>query len=87
MPFSARSSTPDSKALEVLPIVRADGKKSLLLLGKAGQSIVVPDAASLLQGEKWTAQRIDADGLQEKVEVPTRGEWILPGYSLTLLMN
>ncbi len=83
----AASTTPDEKALEVLPIVRPDGKKSLLVLVKAGQSVVIPEASKLLGSEKWTAQRIDADGLHESVEVPARGEWSLPGYLLTLLLN
>jgi xylan 1,4-beta-xylosidase len=80
------STSADETALELLPIVQADGSRSLLLLAKADRAVEV-DAARLLGGRKWTAQRIDSAGLREKVEFPAAGQWSLPGYSVTLLRS
>ena len=77
----------DQAALEILPIVRANGGRSLLLLCKANRSVIVPNGAALL-GEKPThIRRIDANGLHDAVEMPANGDWTLPGYSLTLITS
>ena len=83
--IEAKSS--DDSTLEIIPLQRANNQKTLLLLNKADRAVSVPDALQVLAGQKWHAQRIDAAGLTMDFEVPEKGAWSLPGYSLTLLTS
>ncbi len=77
----------DEDALEVIALQRADNQKTLLLLNKAERSVTLPNALQVLAGQKWDTQRIDATGTTSGFQVPEKGVWTLPGYSLTLLSS
>ena len=78
-----KATSGDEKKLELWPVTRADGKKSLLVIAKADHSLVLPAAQTLLPGFK-VAHQLNAQGFVEKLE-PKTGEFTVPGYSLTLL--
>lgn len=80
-----KATTGDKALLELLPVTRKDGQKSLLILNKASGPLILPSANTLLPGFK-VAQQINSDRVQQKLEVPT-GQFAVPGYSLTLLTS
>jgi xylan 1,4-beta-xylosidase len=84
----AQSTSANEKNLEILPIVRTDGTRSLLLISKAGQRVTIPNAAALFPagGKTVNAMRIDANGVA-KIDAKdfSGAQWTIPGYSVTLL--
>lgn len=78
----------DEGLLEVLPVIRTDGVRSILLINKSNRTVTVPAQAKLMplqRHEKAALLRIDAAWPKEaSKEVPT-GDLPLPGYSATLL--
>jgi xylan 1,4-beta-xylosidase len=85
----ASTQVDDEAILEVLPVVRADKSRSLLLINKANRTVVVPGALKWLPvsgGQKQWAEQINHKGREVLVlpSAPT-GDLELPGYSVTLL--
>jgi xylan 1,4-beta-xylosidase len=81
-------SSSDESSLEVLPVVRADKTRSLLLIVKADRRVTIPAGAALFPtsaSQVVRAQRVDAQGYSEQLDMPKAGTWTLPGYSVTLL--
>lgn len=77
------STTGNAQQLQLLPITRADGRKSLLLLNLAPHALLVPPAKTLLPNVARMEQ-LNAAGEAATPPVSS-GEMTLPGYSLTLL--
>lgn len=76
--------------LELFPVVRADGKRSLLLINKADHSLSLPPIAELMPGAGQLQQlRVEHMGRSEgEVDTGARSERLqLPGFSLTLLVE
>ncbi len=94
----AQSKSDDEKLLEILPIVRADGSRALLLMNKAPRTIKLAQFKALFPNAK-SAQRIDATttqkpengpakiALNDAVLAPEDAFLALPGYSLTLISS
>ncbi len=87
----ARSDS-DNELLELLPITRADGARSVLLTNKAAQTVSAPAAATLLPcraGEAAWMERLDATNFNSPGANASGaiapGALMLPGYSVTLL--
>ncbi len=85
----AQTSVSDEKNLEILPVVRADGAKSVLLINKANRSVVVPNGTALLPKKSrknaWLG-RLDASGYAAPRSFSNKGgDLVLPGYSVTIL--
>ncbi len=80
----ATATVSDDGALEVLPVLLADGNRSMLIGNKANRTITVTEAAALLGG-RVPAQilQINAEGMT--VLAPAEKPLELPGYSLTLI--
>ena len=81
----AGATSGDAKSLEIIPVVRAGGKKAVLLLNKTDHGLILPAASSLLPGFKL-AQQINAEKIESDLKIGD-GEMNLPGYSLTLLAS
>jgi Glycosyl hydrolases family 39 len=76
----------DLAKLELLPVVRNDGKRALLLINKANHSVVVP-APSTLMGESLVAHQVNSDKEVNGLTIDSAQPLSLPGYSLTLLVQ
>jgi hypothetical protein len=81
----ASATSGDTKKLEIIPVIGANGQKAVLLLNKASHALTLPPANSLLPGFK-SAQQIHADSARVNLKIGD-GEMSLPGYSLTLLAS
>ena len=93
-----QSKSDDEKLLELLPVMRADGSRALLLMNKAPGIVVVPHWQALFP-DAQRAFRLDAEttkkpengptkiDLKEELLAPADAVLALPGYSLTLLSN
>ncbi len=82
----AKSDSADER-LEIMPVTRKDGARSVLIINKAAQTIIAPSAAALLPshaGESVWQQQISATG-KGVPAATTPGDLTLPGYSVTLL--
>jgi xylan 1,4-beta-xylosidase len=78
----------DEALLQVLPIVRPDGVRSLLLVNKSNRTVTVPSQAKLMplqRHEKAALLRVDAAWPKVPPKAVPAGDLPLPGYSVTLL--
>ncbi|MDQ3813420.1 MAG: glycosyl hydrolase, partial [Armatimonadota bacterium] len=87
-------SSDDEQSLELLPIRRTDGTRSLLLINKANRTVIVPGGGALLpvrEGQRARLLRIDATTVHPSHTAPlevkpqANGDLALLGYSLTLV--
>ncbi len=80
--------TVSGTTLEVLPVVMPDGKRSLLLMNKTGNTVTIPGGGNLLVpagGELLRSFQINASGFLPQTISVTPGDLALAPYSVTLL--
>ncbi len=81
----AQFANPDPQALEILPVIGTDGRRSLLVANKTAKMIELPSGRELLGDAPLLSMRVTADGVEEPSPAKTAQMTRVPGYCLVIL--